>query len=365
MKQSGLNRASSLIALVASILLLLPATLLAADKPLRLYGTGGTFPAPLYLSWMHSYTAKHPLIQPDYQGLSSARGLSDLAAGRVDFASADFKVSAQEAAAMADGIIQLPMAAAGIVLIYNLPEVGQLELSREAVIGLFGGRISRWDDPIIAKANPNAQLPDLPVTLVARSGASGTSYNLSAHLSTISPDLARRIGPTLTPNWAEVIDRAGGLIRGSGNDGITALVRSIPGAIGYVAYPYADFTDTPMAALENRRGRMVAPNPISFAAAMETLAHDSDVTTLLDPPGDNAYPLIAVSYLMLKTHYDDPKKQQAIVDLIGYALGPGQAVAERIGYIPFSPAVAEKVRAGLAPLQTASGEGGSSSSSLR
>ncbi|NBC48715.1 MAG: phosphate ABC transporter substrate-binding protein PstS [Gammaproteobacteria bacterium] len=355
MKRSRSNLVQRLTAAVLTALLLTPAMLIAGDKPLRLYGTGGTFPEPLYLSWMHSFTAAHPQIQPDYQGLSSARGLNDLAAGRVDYASADFKVSAEDAKTMADGIIQLPMAAAGIVLIYNLPEVGQLELSREAMTGLFSGTISRWNDPILTKANPNARLPDLPITLVARSGASGTSYNLSAHLSAISPDLASRVGATLTPNWATVINRPGGLVRGSGNDGVTALVRSIPGAIGYVAYPYADFTNTPMAAIENRNGRMVAPNPISFAAAMnaitDTTTGAADIVTLVDPPGADAYPIIAVSYLMLRSHYASTAKREAILDIVEYALGPGQSIAERIGYIPFSPAAVELVREGLSPLK--------------
>lgn len=351
MKRQTNSLLISLSAAMLSGLLLLPSMLLAADKPLRLYGVGATFPAPLFSSWMHSFTAAHPLIQPDYQGISSAGGLRDLASGHVDFAAADFRISEEDAAELAGGIIQLPMAAAGIALIYNLPEVGQLWLSRAALIGIFGGQIERWNDPLIAKTNPNASLPDLPITLVARAGASGTSYNLTAHLSAISPDLAQRIGTTLTPAWNNVINRPGGLVRASGNDGVTTLVRSIPASIGYVAYPYADFTNTPMAAIENKDGNMVAPTPVSFAASMNAIKQSPSTTALIDPTGENAYPLVALSYLILRKHYDDPQKQQAIVDIVEYALGPGQKVAERIGYIPFSPAAVEYVQQQLEPLR--------------
>lgn len=337
--------------MVLSGLLLLPSMLIAAERPLRIYGTGATFPAPLFSSWMHSFTADHPLIQPDYQGTSSASGLHDLAEGRVDFAAADYRISDAEAAELGGGILQLPMVAAGIALIYNLPEIGQLWLSREALIGIFSGRISHWNDPVIAKTNPNASLPDLPITLVARVGASGTSYNLTAHLSAISPELAKRIGTTLTPAWTKVIDRPGGLLRGSGNDGVTSLVRSIRGAIGYVAYPYAEFTSTPMAAIENRDGEMVVPSSVSFEASMGAIRQSPNIATLIDPPGENAYPLIALSYVMLRKQYDDPQKQQAIVAIVDYALGPGQKIAERIGYIPFSPAAIEYVHKEIEPLR--------------
>ncbi|MBK1618919.1 phosphate ABC transporter substrate-binding protein PstS [Lamprobacter modestohalophilus] len=351
MKRQTNSLLISLSALVLSGLLLLPSMLLAAEKPLRLYGVGATFPAPLLSSWMHSFTAEHPLIQPDYQGISSAGGLRDLASGHVDFAAADYRIPEEDAAQLAGGIIQLPMAAAGIALIYNLPEVGQLRLSRAALIGIFGGQIGRWNDPLIAKTNPNASLPDLPITLVARAGASGTSFNLTAHLSAISPDLTKRVGTTLTPDWGKVINRAGGLIRASGNDGVTSLVRSIPGSIGYVAYPYADFTNTPMAAIENKDGQMVVPTALSFAASMAAISQSPTATALIDPSGENAYPLIALSYLMLRKHYDDPRKQQALVDIVDYALGPGQKLAARIGYIPFSTGAIEYVQQALEPLR--------------
>lgn len=351
MKRQTNSLLISLGAAVLSGILFLPSTLLAAEKPLRIFGVGATFPAPLISSWMHGFTAEHPLIQPDYQGISSAGGLRDLATGHVDFAAADFPISEEDAAQIEGGIIQLPMAAAGIALIYNLPEAGQLQLSRDALIGIFGGQITRWNHPLIAKSNRNVLLPELPITLVVRSGASGTSYNLMAHLSAISSDLRQRFGTTLTPDWERVIDRPGGLVRGSGNDGVTSLVRSIPGSIGYVAYPYANFTDTPMAALENKVGAIVAPMLVSFAASMNSIRQLPTSEALIDPAGENAYPLVALSYLMLRRHYDDPQKQQAIVDIVEYALGAGQKIAQRIGYIPLSPEAIEYVRKALEPLK--------------
>lgn len=354
MKRESKWLLNSVTAAALTGLLLLSPALLAGDKPLRIYGSGATFPAPLFSSWMHAFTAEHPRIQPDYQGTSSAGGLKDLAEGRVDFTAADFMISEQDAQRWAGGIVQLPMAAAAIVLVYNLPEIGQLALSREAVTGIFGGQIARWNDPIIAKTNPNAALPDRPITLVARAGASGTSYNLTRHLSAHSPELAQRLGSTLTPSWEKVLQRAGGVIRGSGNDGVISLVRSIPGSIGYVAYPYAAYTNTPMAAIENRDGNLIAPSPISFAAAMDSIRKARSIGTLIDPPGEDAYPIIAVSFVMLRKQYEDPKKQQAIVDIVEYALGPGQRTAERIGYIPFSPEAIELVKKALEPLQLSS-----------
>jgi phosphate transport system substrate-binding protein len=169
-------------------------------------------------------------------------------------------------------------------------------------------------------------------------------------LSAISPDLAKRLGTTLTPPWGTLLTDPGRLVRGSGNDGVTALVRAIPGSIGYVAYPYADFTKTPMAAIENKDGKLVDPSPAAFEASISSLSQSRTTATLIDPPGESAYPLIALSYLMLPKQHKDPAKQQAIAGIIRYALGPGQTIAERIGYIPFSPGAIDYVREELEPV---------------
>jgi phosphate transport system substrate-binding protein len=338
------------ILLITSALTTLIPGLAGADPRLRVQGAGATLPAPLYLAWARAYRDEHSDTQIDYQANGSANGLNDLDGGRVDFAGADFLLPPDKASTLAGGVAQLPMAAAGIAIIYNLDGVDGLKLSRAALIGIFDGSVARWNDPAIAAANPGTDLADKPITLVARVGASGTCYNLTRHLSRISPEFEKTVGIALKPVWPAAISERGGLVKARGNDGIAAMVQAIDGSLGYVSYPFAYFGKIPMASIENQAGNYVAADPAGFAAAMtairargpdlaDELAEDrigAALDNLIDPPGDDSYPIIAISWISLPKTPKDPPTHRALMDFLDYAVGPGQAMVERVGYIPFS-----------------------------
>jgi phosphate transport system substrate-binding protein len=339
-------------ALLGFALLAGAATLLAAEqRAIKLTGAGATFPAPLYLRWTHAYHEAHPRIFPDYQAIGSGGGVKDLIGGRVDFAGTDVRMTDEELAQVDGGVVQLPMAVGAIVLVYNLDGVDPLKLSREAVTGIFSGIIERWNDPIIAATNPDAALPDRPITVVTRVGGSGTSYTLTEHLGVTSQAFAKAVVTSLSPAWPDALQKRGGLIKAGGNDGVAATVRAIPGAIGYVQYAYAYLTSMKMAMLENKNAQMVSPNEASFAAAIAAIREDTALKALRDPPGDKSYPIIGVSWLVLRREYDDPAKLAALVDLMEYALGPGQQDVAALGYIPYSPEGIAYVQSLLDPLK--------------
>jgi phosphate transport system substrate-binding protein len=352
----GTNRASSgaqrarqwRLALSSAALLLLSAlsavTASAGETTLRLIGAGATFPAPLYLRWTRDYHRLHPSVQTDYHPVSSSGGMTDLIGGRIDFAGSDLRLTPEQRAQVQGGAVELPMVAGAIVLVYNLDGVASLRLSREAVIGIFDGSIARWNDARIAEANPDVTLPDAPMTVVTRVGASGTSYSLTQHLGTISPSFADAVVTSLSPAWPKRLQQRGGLVKANGNDGVAATVRAIPGAIGYVQYAYAFLSNMTTATLENRDGKYVAPNDESFAAAVDAIRADRSVETLRDPPGAHSYPMIGVSWLIMRERYEDPAKLDALIGLIDYALGPGQQDVAALGYIPFSSGAIDFVR---------------------
>jgi phosphate transport system substrate-binding protein len=344
-RPSRLSR--GLPALLLTLLLAGIAAPVAAAPTIRLVGDGATFPAPLYLRWFRDYYNANKTVQPDYQGTSSAGGIRDLIIGNTDFAGADLRMSEEDVAKVGGGVVQLPMTAGAIVFVYNLAGVDDLKLSREALIGIFSGDIEHWTDPRIAAANPGIELPDKPVTLVARVGASGTTYNLTRHLSAISPALAEQVGVTMSPVWPDAISSRGALVKGSGNDGVAALVDALPGSIGYVQYAYGHLTRMKMAALENKVGEIVAPTVQGFTAAVDAVRTEATEAALSDPDAPGAYPLIAVSWLLLPKQYEDAEKRAALIDVLRYALGPGQKDVERLGYIPYSEAVLESLRAHL------------------
>jgi phosphate transport system substrate-binding protein len=128
-------------------------------EEVKLYGAGASFPAPLYLCWFRDYYLAHPKVRVDYQAIGSGGGRAGLFAGRLDFAGSDVPMAPDEAQQVDGGVVQLPMTAGAIVLAYNLPGISELRLSREALSGIFLGKIQRWNDPMIAAANPDVQLP--------------------------------------------------------------------------------------------------------------------------------------------------------------------------------------------------------------
>src|SRR5215831_17839266 len=159
---------------------------LGAEDAVTLQGTGATFPAPLYQKWFTEYNKEHPNVQINYQALGSGAGIKQFQQHLVDFGASDAAMTDAEMAPVKDGVVLLPMTAGAIVLAYNLPGVNDLKLSRQAYAGIFLGKITSWNDPAIAAANPGTTLPDTPITVVSRSDGSGTTFVFTSHLSAIS-----------------------------------------------------------------------------------------------------------------------------------------------------------------------------------
>src|SRR5271166_3086065 len=129
----------------------------------KLQGAGASFPAPLYLKWFKTYSTAHQSVQVDYQSVGSGSGVKSFIDKTVDFAASDAAMKPEDMAKVDGGVQLLPMTAGAIVLTYNLTDLPNLRLSRDAYVGIFLGKVTKWNDPLIVKANPGAKLPDLPV----------------------------------------------------------------------------------------------------------------------------------------------------------------------------------------------------------
>jgi phosphate transport system substrate-binding protein len=189
---------------------------------------------------------------------------------------------------------------------------------------------------LIAAANPGVELPEKPITVVARADSSGTTFVTTRHLSAISKDFSEQVGATMTPQWPNTLKKRGALGRAQGNGGVMALVRSIPGSIGYTQYPYAQNSNISMATLQNKDGQFVAPNDASFKAAIESFRAELDLKNLQDPHGAAAYPILTLSWLVIRKDIDDQAKQKALREVIRYGLTEGQKISGKLGYIPLN-----------------------------
>jgi len=313
----------------------------SAAHDVKLQGAGASFPAPLYTKWFKAYTAAHQSVQVDYQSVGSGSGVKSVIDHTVDFGASDAAMKPEDMAKVDGGVQLFPMTAGSIVLAYNLKDVPNLKLSRQAYGGMFLGSVKRWNDPAIAASNPGVTLPDLPINVVVRADSSGTTYVFSKHLSAINADFDKSVGANNMPNWPVGT-------KSKGNEGVTASIMTTPGSIGYIEYGYAKSQNVPFASLENKAGKYVMANTASGQAALASATLPDDmIVWASDPEPADAYPIVTYTWLIAYKKYGDKNKMTAMQDLVKYGLTEGQKSSEALGYIPLPDAVVAKATAAI------------------
>lgn len=317
----------------------------AAEEFVKLTGAGASFPAPLYNKWFKDYNGLHSNVQVDYQSVGSGSGVKNFINKTVDFAASDAGMKAEEIAQVDVGVQLLPMTAGAVVLTYNLEGVPELKLSREAYVGIFLGKITKWDDPAIAKTNPGVKLPGSPINVIVRADSSGTTFVFSQHLAAVSPEFAKSPGVNTMPNWPVGT-------RSKGNEGVTASIRTTPGSIGYIEYGYAKGQGLPIAVLENKAGKFVKASTPSAQASLATVEMPANLMAWMpDPAGDDSYPIVTYTWLLCYKRYQDANKLKALKEVIQYGLTEGQKNSDQLGYVPLPAPVVTKVKEALNNIQ--------------
>ncbi len=326
-----------------------PAASPIVEGNVSLSGAGASFPAPLYQRWFADFNKKNPTVTISYQSVGSGAGVEQFTKGTVDFGASDVAMKDEEIAKVSKGVLMLPMTAGAIVLAYNLPELKvPLKLSRPVYADILLGKITKWNDPKIAADNKDATLPDKKIQVVHRSDGSGTTGVFTKHLSAISPEWKTKVGDGKTVSWPTGIG-------GKGNEGVTAQVQQLEGAIGYVEFGYAKQNGLQMASLQNKAGTFVEPTADSFKATLAAVELPANLRAFVsDPEGKDSYPVVSYTWLLAYKKYDDPNKLKALQAAIDYGLTEGQQVAPEMGYVPLPENVVTKVEAAAAAIGAAS-----------
>jgi phosphate transport system substrate-binding protein len=318
---------------------------LALASDVAITAAGASFPAPLYQRWFQDFNKINPKVQINYQSVGSGAGVEQFTKGTVDFGASDTGMKDEEIAKVpADkGVILLPMTAGSIVIGYNLPELTEpLKLPRDVYTEIFAGKITKWNDPKIAAANPGAKLPDQNITVVHRSDGSGTTAVFTKHLSAISPDWKTAVGDGKTVEWP----KTGTFVGAKGNEGVTAQVLQTAGGIGYVEYGYAKNNNLKFASLQNKAGTFIVPNDESASEALATVPLPENLRVFIeDPEGAKSYPIVTYTWMLVPKKVADPSKAKAIEAMVEYGLNEGQKVSSELGYVPLPQTVKEKVAA--------------------
>jgi phosphate transport system substrate-binding protein len=339
MKFSSFRVALALVAVFA-------ATFSAKAQFTKLNGAGSTFAAPIMLRWSDEFEKAHPETEVIYLPVGSGLGITNFMEGIVSFGASDAAMTDEEIAKVKEGVVLVPFTAGSIVLAYDLPGVESLKLSREAYTGIFLGKITKWNDPAIAKTNEGVKLPDTAITVCERSDGSGTTFAFAKHLSVVSQDFKSQVGEGTMVKWPIGVTA-------KGNGGVAALVKKTPGAIGYVEYGYAKSSQLPSAQLENKSGAFVAASPQSDAVALNSTQFPADSLRAWpsDPESKDAYPIVTFSWFLLYKKYDDKGVLDALRKFVVWGLTDGQKFAGELGYVPLPKDVAAKSEAALKSIQ--------------
>ncbi len=262
---------------------------------------------------------------------------------QVDFGASDAAMNDNQLAQANNDALMIPATAGCVVLAYNLPGYqGEIKLSRKAYAGIFLGEITRWNDPIIAAANPGVKLPNLTIVTAVRSDGSGTTFAFTNNLDAISDTWRARFGPGTLINWP------GNAMRAKGNEGVAGLVEKSVGSLGYVGYEFARRIGLDYATLENKDGKYVKPSEQNCAAALASSEMPENLRLFVsDPSGAESYPIATFSWILLRKSYPNAQTADALKNLFQWSLQDGQHYASELGYVPLPKSVAEKALAAV------------------
>jgi phosphate transport system substrate-binding protein len=280
--------------------------------------------------WAREYE-KAKGVRINYLSIGSGGGIRQMIERTVDFGCTDAAMNEEQLAkAQETGgkVVHIPLVMGAVVPIYNLQGVNPtLRFSGTVLADIYMGKITKWNDPELAKLNPGVQLPDKDILTVHRSDGSGTTYIWVDYLSKISPAWREKIGVGTSVNWP-------GGVAAKGNEGVAGKVSQSLGALGYVELIYARQNKIPFGVVQNRDGEFATPSLESVTAAAKnalTAIPDDLRYSLTDAPGKDSYPISGTVWAVIYEN-QPPGKGQAVVDFLRWVTHEGQEYAQGLDY---------------------------------
>ena len=304
-------------------------------------GAGATFPYPIYSKWSELYN-RETGVALNYQSIGSSGGIRQIDARTVTFGASDAPVAGDKLAA--NGQVQFPAIIGGTVAIVNLDgfKPGELRITGPILAEVFLGEINKWNDAKLAALNPGKKLPDLEITIVHRADGSGTTFNWTDYLTAVSPKWAERVGKGAAVKWP-----AASSVGGKGNEGVAANVQRVKGAIGYVEYAYVKKNNLTFLQLQNKSGKYVSPDDLTFAAAAagaDWFSVPGMGVSIVDQRGDAVWPVSTASFIIMYKDPTDKKASQDALKFFDWAFRNGKKAAEELDYVALPDSLTRQIR---------------------
>jgi phosphate transport system substrate-binding protein len=324
---------------------------IASAQQVLINAAGATFPYPMYSKWFDVYHKKFPSLAFNYQSIGSGGGIKQVTEGTIDFGASDGPMNDTQLKEFHDkhgfGILHFPTVMGADVPVYNVAGVNtDLNFTPEALAGIFLGKITKWNDPELMKANPGVKLPAADIVVVHRSDGSGTTYILTDYLSKVSKEWEAKVGRGTSVNWPLGLG-------GRGNEGVSGQVQQTPNSIGYVELIYAVQNKMKTGKVKNLAGAWVQASlkGVTAAAASSKEMPDDFRVSITNAPGKDAYPISSFTWLLIPEKIADPTKNKAIKDFLKWMLADGQTMTSTLAYAPLPKAVVAKEQKAIAKIQ--------------
>ena len=304
-------------------------------------GAGATFPYPIYSKWAEAYK-KDTGIGLNYQSIGSSGGIRQINAKTVAFGATDAPVSGENLDKNAQ--VQFPAIIGGTVPVVNLEgfKPGELRITGPVMVDMFLGNITKWNDPKFAALNPGKKLPDELITIVHRADGSGTTFNWTDYLSTVSKEFNDRVGKGAAVKWP-----AASSVGGKGNEGVAANVNRIKGSLGYVEYAYVKKNNMTFLQLQNKSGKYVSPDDVTFAAAADGADWFSVPgmgVSIVDQKNPNAWPVSSASFIIMYKNPDKKDESQEVLKFFDWAFKNGRKMSEELDYVHLPDSLTKQIR---------------------
>jgi len=306
----------------------------ATHRNTTITGAGSTFVSPLVAQWVTGIGAAYG-YELQYSPIGSGGGIAAITSRTVDFGASDAPLSADQFSAC-NGCLQIPWALGGTSIMYNLPSVKNLvHMDGPTLAKIFLGQITSWNDPAIQALNKGVSLPSTKITIAHRSDNSGTTYNLTDYLSSVSPTWKSQLGVGVAVNWPVGVGA-------KGSSGVAGVVSSTEGAIGYADVAFALQNHLKYFAMKNRSGKFTTPGSrgILAAASSDQKPDANNALSIVNPPKkyDNAYPISTFTYVIV------PQQSAKAADLkkfLFWAVTKGQAAqyTAKLRFVPIPKSV--------------------------
>lgn len=301
------------------------------EQTVLINGAGASFPYPLYSLWIDEYCKQAGNVKINYQSIGSGAGIEQVSKKIIDFGGSDAPMSDEKISEAPGEILHIPTVLGAVTVVYNLPDVAEsIKFNPETVADIFLGKIKKWNDPELVAVNPGVNLPDREIMVVRRSDGSGTTNIFTDYLSVVSPGWKEQVGKGTSVQWPTGLGA-------KGSEGLSRQVQATIGSIGYVELSYALLNKLQYGMIKNKSGVYVAPaiGSITAAAAGAAPEMPADLrVSIVDPPGEKAYPIAGYTYILVYREQSDEAKGRALTRFLWWAVHDGEKKAAEMSYAP-------------------------------